>query len=76
MKLRNFYELIFDTLDNSEITEMELAFRLGIERANISQWRATERIPEKHFKSISNILNIPNAKAVLALKKDIEERFR
>ena len=76
MKLNNFYTLIFDTIDSSDITEMEIAYRLGIDRANISSWRSEERIPEKHFKNLSNILKIPNTKAILALQRDISENFK
>lgn len=76
MRLNHFYNLIFDTIDSSETTEMEIAYKLGIERANISNWRAEKRIPEKHFKQISDILSLPKTKVLMALKKDIEERFK
>lgn len=76
MKLNNFYNLIFETIEESKMSEREVAYKLGLAQANISLWKANKRIPEKHFRPLAKLLKIPNDKAILALKKDIAERFR
>lgn len=76
MKLNNFIDLVFKELNRGKKTPSQLARSLGVTRQNITMWKSSGVIPDKHFQILVRELSIPKELAIRALKKDIKENFK